>query len=969
MQFFTEVYREKLPDYNITGIVFEHNETKAKVIKILSDDKNKSFSISFKTPPTNNKGIPHIIEHSCLSGSDHYTTKEPFADLLRGSLQNFLNAITFPDHTMYPIATTNEIDYKNLMKVYLDAVFLPRVRNDIYPFYQEGRRWEKNEDGELGFNGIVYNEMKESETNAVTLADRVISQKLYDGTYIYESGGIPKDIETLTYDEFLKFYKEHYHPSNSLTVLYSPLTLIDDELTVLNEYFHGKGFKTPSHVSDKDTNISGTVETIQYPIDSEESDEKKDVFVYAWKISNCNPEVQFALNIIQQLLVTVEGAPLNEKLKELGIAKNVIGQFEIDYKTPFFSVVAKNADPSKLDQFKQVVNEELQKIVKDGFDKQRAIGILNKHEFDLKECTFGGYPKGLVYAMLCAYAHAHDDTDLFRSLRVNWIITKVREGLKNHYLEDIVQKYLIENDRHIVVRCVPTKGLTETWEKESKERHSEMSKDFDEKAIKEIENTCAELKRRQQAEDTPEQIATIPHLRLSDIDKKGQDFSLEEVKNSIKTYRKVDVTNGIVYFKYFFDLSDLTLEQLRVADFLASVIKSFNTKQHNYLTLGSLIDINFGKLTFEVETHVDSHLGTTTEDINHVKPYFLISGKVLNGYITDGIQILAEILNDIQFDVKILQKKLSEFIVRSEDVIKNASYYPLSSRIKSYLSKQGVIEEYLNGITSYLEDVKLRNNFEKEGLAFLHSLEEMYHTIFSTDRCTLFYCSEENTKEDVLKQLTSLQSVFHGKEMGKTQEYPNPVVKNEALQVPVKVNYVGKGFNFASMGVTFNGAFKALLEIIEKEYLWNKVRVEGGAYGSWMSYSYSGNAIFTSYRDPHLYETLITYDKVVDYLENMKFTQEEIENYLIGIFADIDAPKTISGFFNTCCNSYLNNTLGSSQVIREQLFQVTLESLKEQSSIIINGLKKNIICTISPQEAIKRQNGVFSEKVCVFEKL
>ncbi|EDR26102.1 protein hypA, putative [Entamoeba dispar SAW760] len=941
MQFFTEIYREKLPDYNITGIVFEHNETKAKVVKILSDDQNKSFSISFKTPPTNNKGIPHIIEHSTLCGSDHYTTKEPFADLLRGSLQNFLNAFTFPDHTMYPIATTNEVDYQNLMKVYLDAVFLPRVRNDIYPFYQEGRRWEKSEDGELKFNGIVYNEMKEEETNPVTLASRVISQKLYNGTYIYEAGGIPKDIETLTYDEFLKFYEEHYHPSNSLTVLYSPLSLIDNELTILNEYFNGKGFKTPSHVTDKDTNISGTFETVQYPIDSEESDEMKDVFVYAWKINNCDPELQFALDIIQQLMVTVEGAPLNEKLKELGIAKNVTSRFESDFKSPYFAVVAKNADPSKLDQFKQVVNEELQKIVKDG----------------------------LVYAMLCAYAHTHDDPDLFRSLRVNWIITKVREGLNNHYLEDIVQKCFIENNKHIIVRCVPTKGLTEKWEKESQERHAEMSKDFDEKTIKEIENTCAELKRKQQAEDTPEQIATIPHLRLSDIDKKGRDFSLEEVKNSIKTYRKVDVTNGIVYFKYFFDLSDLTLEQLRVADFLASTIKSFNTKQHNYLTLGALIDINFGKLTFNIETHVDSHLGTTTEDINHVKPYFLISGKVLNSYITDGIKILAEILNDIQFDIKILQKKLSEFIVRSEGIIKNSSFSPMSTRIKSYLSKQGVIEEYLNGITSYLEDVKLRTNFEKEGLSFLHSLEEIYHTIFSTNRCTLFYCSEENIKEDVLKQLTSLQEFLHGKEMGKVQEYPNPIVKNEALQVPIKVNYVSKGFNYASMGITFNGAFKALMEIIEKEYLWNKVRVEGGAYGCWLSYSYNGNAIFASYRDPHLYETLTTYDKVVDYLENMKFTQEEIENYLIGIFADIDAPMTVSGFFNSCCNSYLNNTLGISQVIREQLFQVTLERLKEQSSIIINGLKKNTVCTISPQEAIKKQSGVFSEKVNVFEKV
>ncbi|KAL7719110.1 Zn-dependent peptidase [Entamoeba marina] len=955
MQYFTQTHKEELPDFNITGYIYEHKETKAQLVKLVSGDDNKSFAISLKTPPTNSKGLPHIVEHSVLCGSDNYTTKEPFADLLRGSLQNFLNAFTFPDHTMYPIATVNNVDYKNLMKIYLDGVFLPKVRNDIYPFYQEGRRWEKNDDG-LGINGIVYNEMKEEETDPITLACRVIQQNLYDGTYTHEAGGIPKHIEELTYDEFKEFYNNHYHPSNSLSVCYSPMDLLEDEMIILNDYFKGRGFKTPSEVIDKDTGVTGKNETIEYPVDQEDGIEGKDVFVYSWKINDNTPETKFVLDVIKDLLVTVEGATLDEKLKKLGIGKKTSVRFETDFINPMFLIIVRDADSKRFEEFKTVVEEELVRVVKEGFDKQRAVGVLNKQEFDLKEANFGGYPKGIIYAMECAYSHTHGDKDTFNNLRMNWIIKKAREGLEKGYLESFIQKYLIDNKKTVCVKCVPVRGLTEKWEIETKQRHAEMSKDFDENKIKEIEEICAELKKRQQAEDTEEQIATIPRLHLSDIGKKSRDVSLEKVENSIPTYRKILSTNGITYFKYVFDVSDLTREELSHLDFLLAVIKSFNTEDHSFLTLGALIDIYFGKLTFDLTTNVNGSIGVSYEQTKDVKPTVSISGKMLNESITSGLEVLGEILTRVKFEIDIFKKKLNEYIVQAETVIKNRSFYALSHRVKSYLSTQGVLDEYLSGVTSYLRDVKLQENFEVEGEKFLAQMKTMYERIFDVSRVTLFYSSEDKTKDDVLKQLTSLQKYMKGEKYATKQRYDEPIIKNEALTIPIKINYVSTAFNFVEMGVTYS------------EYLWNKVRVEGGAYGCWLIYSNSGPTLFGSYRDPKLYDTLRTYQEVEKYISNLNFSQDDIENYLIGIFADIDKPLTVASEFTSCVSVHLNNTEANFQTIRDQLFELNLEKLKNEGKHIIDGLKKNIICSVTSVDAVKKEENVFKDTLVIFSK-
>ncbi|ELP84426.1 hypothetical protein EIN_205180, partial [Entamoeba invadens IP1] len=439
MDKFALVYSEILKDFNMDARVYQHIATKATVVKFISSDPNMTFSISFRTPAINDKGITHIIEHSVLCGSDNYTTKEPFADLLRVSYQNFLNAFTAPDWTMYPLSSMNKVDYENLMKIYLDAVFLPRVRKDKFPFLQEGWRWEEvaeeqNESGHchapheccgnctephsaethttsndkhhLTTNGVVLNEMKNSETDPNTICTRAICRELYTGTYYNVSGGVPSAIETLSYAELQDFYYKHYTPSNSVTVLYSPECVLVEEFEILDHYFtligvtekRACGESTPHIIVGEPTSKRECL-YLEYPIGEEDDVENNDTFVCAWKLGEVDYETSFALDSIQKIVEAKEGNKFVEKLTELGIAKSIVISYDSDLKNPYFVIFAKNANGNKFDEFQKVLLEEFEEFGRNGFGREKEISAINTFEFEEKECEYGSFPKGVLLAM------------------------------------------------------------------------------------------------------------------------------------------------------------------------------------------------------------------------------------------------------------------------------------------------------------------------------------------------------------------------------------------------------------------------------------------------------------------------------------------------------------------------------------------------------------------------------------------
>ncbi|ELP94435.1 protein hypA, putative [Entamoeba invadens IP1] len=951
MNKFTEVSRDKLPDYHVEAIVYQHNKTGATVVKMLSKDPNKVFSIAFRTPVTNNKGIAHILEHSTLCGSDAFTTKEPFADLNKGSLKNFLNAFTMPDSTMYPIASTNDKDYQNLMKVYLDAVFFPRVRKDIFPFYQEGWRWEKNEQGELTVNGVVYNEMKNSETSPTSISERKIRKTMFEGTYSHESGGISNAIETLKYEELQEFHKMHYNPTNSITVLYSPMSLLKNEMEILDGYFDQFEKTEPSHVIDESTGVKGQTIEVEYPINQEDPEEGKDVFMYAWRIKDMTEETKFGLGVVGRLLVMTEGSPLSEKIKALGIGKKVSYSFDTDYKSPLFIIVVTDAVSDKFEEFKTVVRSELEKIVNVGFDVTRATSVLNVEEFDLKECAFSNYPKGIIFALEATIGFVHELKDIFTEFRVSGTLKKARQNLHNKFFEQFIQTYLLDNDDFVVSKCAPNKLLLKQMEEEEKERHKVMSSTFTEEKMTEIVNISEELKRQQQAEDTPEQVATIPQLHLSDISREGTDITLEKVDNSVVTYRKLNSTNGILYFDYAFNINDFTLEEVCAANFLAYMMKAFNTEKHTFKMLNALVDINFGALIFSVSTCSNRRIGAPFSETSKANPVFSVSGKMLYNFIEDGVKVIGEILNEIKFEKDVLKKKLDENIATLESTMKSTPFMVMVCRMESYLTSSGVLTDEMRGVNNYRRLVKIRDNFDTEGEAFLNELESVYKKIFCPSRATLYYSCDEEEKDTVLNQINELNAFMRGTPHGTEIVYPAPVARNEALVVPSKVNFVGKGFNFIQMGVEYNAALRVLMEIVEKGYMWDKVRVK----------------MERMVHDPHVYETLDLYDGLIEYLENFNLSEREIETYLIGIFADIDSPLNPSALFETCVFSHMNNTTDNFPETRKQMFEITLEKLKEQAKVIIDGIKKSVVCVIGSEEQIKKREGVFNEIIPVFK--
>ena len=415
-------------------------------------------------------------------------------------------------------------------------------------------------------------------------------------------------------------------------------------------------------------------------------------------------------------------------------------------------------------------------------------------------------------------------------------------------------------------------------------------------------------------------------------------------------------------------MSDFTLEEIDGASVIAASMKSFNTKNVSFLKLGGLIDLYFGKLTFSIITPTNNKIGVTQEEHDKFKCYFAITGKALYQYVEEGMKVLGDIMQNIIFDKSIFEKKYKQFALSIENSIKTSPVNSILSRLQSYMSPTGIISDVLSGVESYKETKRVLSNFETNGTEIFERIQSIYKRIFHKSRLQCYYCVDKEKDIELCTQLKSIEKYLSGEPLGTPQTYPIPEVKNEAFQLPVKTNVVAQGFNFINLGYKYNGAYKVLLEIIEKDYLWNKVRVEGGAYGGYATYNSTGFTALFSFGDPKLYETFELYEKLSEYIENLNLSQEEIETYLMGIFADFDRPSTVQSDFRYIISVYLNNEIGNREIIRKEMLEVTNDKLKEAGKILLDGLKKNMICVSASSEAIAKKEGVFTSVVNLLAK-
>lgn len=958
---FKVIEERELREINAKGYVFEHEKSGARLIKILSDDDNKVFSIGFRTPPNDSTGLPHILEHSVLCGSRKFDTKEPFVELLKGSLNTFLNAMTFPDKTIYPVASRNEKDFFNLMDVYLDAVLYPSIYKYPEIFMQEGWYYNlESKDGELTYNGVVYNEMKGAYSSPDSLLYRNVPKTLFPNTaYRESSGGDPEVIPELTYKNFIEFHKKYYHPSNSYILLYGNGDLTK-ELQFINE----------NYLKDFDKiNVDSEIKTekpfdaikeheFTYGISEDDSLENKTYLNLNFVVGEAkDSELYLAFEILTHLLLKTPAAPIKKALLDKGIGKAISGEFNCSIKQPIFSIIAKGCNLEQKEEFKNVVFSTFRDLVEKGIDKELIEASINKTEFELREGDFEGYPKGLVYYIRMMDSWLYEG-DPFSNLQYNNLFDKIKEALKSNYFEQLIEKYILSNSHSSLIVLKPEKGANEKKATQLKEKLNNIKASLSEKELEEIIERGKKLKERQGTPDSPEKLAVIPLLSLDDIDKKAEVLPLEEKEeDGVKMLYHQLATNKIAYLNLYFNTKTVPQSLIHYIRLLSDILGKISTSSYDYGTLSNQINIHTGGIAYNPTSYSIS--GKQGE----FNPYFIINVKALMSNLKKAGELIAEIIKNSNFDDnKRLFQLVKEIKARIEGRLIDNGHRIALRKVLSYCSSKGAYDEELLGLSYYTFLSRLEKEFEEKREEIISNLKNTAQSIFNKNNIIVsFSCDKEeyiNIKEVLPIILNSL-----GSDKLSYREYNfNLGHKNEGLLTQGNVQYVAKGGNYLDNGHKYGGGLNVLESILGFDYLWNNVRVKGGAYGVFANFRRDGGAYIVSYRDPSIKETLKVYDGIEDYLNQFKADEREMSKYIIGTIRKLDHPLTNSMKGEVATSYYLSNiTQDDVQKEREEVLSVEVNTIRNFAPLVGDLMKQNYICVLGNEGKLKENSDIFNE--------
>ena len=955
---FKLVEKKFVEEVNSECLYFIHEKSGARLLKIAAEDNNKLFNIAFKTVPEHDYGTPHIMEHSVLNGSKNFPVKSPFDVLAKGSLNTFLNAMTGSDITTYPVASMNDKDYFNLMHVYLDAVFNPILHEDPRVLKQEGWHYELDDmDGEIVYKGVVYNEMKGAFSNPTReLAFQAEKILFPDNTYGVSSGGYPSEIPGLTYEYFKEFHKKFYHPSNSYTLLYGDADL-NKELEFINaEYFsnYDKSDKKIEIPLQKPFEVKK--EAIKPYAVPEGSSTNDNTYLGKYFVAglNTDEELVMALGILSEALVNHESAPIRLALQEAEIGKE-IRAFVDNSKQNIFQIRVQNANPEDKDKFDEIVYETLQKVSEEGFEDKMINGIINRWEFNMRE---GDNPqKGMRYAMRSYNGWFFDD-DPFVGLEFEKPLIKVKEGIKNGLLENIIKEYLINNPHTLLMVLKPEPGLekqiAEKTRKELAEYKASLSKEELEKLVQETK----ELKEYQQREDSPEALATIPMLSLSDINPEVEWHSLEEKKEgNIPVLYHEDFTSNIVYSNLYFDLRTLPQELIPYGNLLAEVLGLLNTENYTFGELDNELNINTGGFYTYLTTYLES------ESDDNLKPFLVINSKAFTEKGSKMFELAEEIINKSKFDDP---ERLKDVLIRHQSKIESfLKSYGLgfaSTRLHSYHSNSGMFDELTNGLEYYRFITDITKNFEEKQKEVSEKLAKTAEILFAQKNMIAAVTCAKDQYPQYTEALNVLVSALPEGD-GSINEWKFDLTpKNEGLMSASKVQYVLKGYNFKKLGYEWDGKMRVLNQIISRDWLQNRVRVMGGAYGGFAGFYKSGEAYFASYRDPNLSETIENYDATPQFLNDFDADESEMTRFIIGTIARMDRPNTASQRGHIAFGRYFRNTtIEELQAERAAVLGTKLEDIKSFENMIKDILDQNAICVYGNEDKIKENKDLFND--------
>ena len=959
-----EVQKEEdLRGIKAKGYLLRHRKSGARVVYIENDDNNKVFSIGFRTPPSDSTGVPHIMEHSVLCGSRNFPAKDPFVELVKGSLNTFLNAMTYPDKTVYPVASCNDQDFQNLMHVYMDAVFYPNIYEHEEIFRQEGWSYQLDSaEDKLKYNGVVYNEMKGAFSSPEGVLDRVILNTLFpDTSYANESGGDPEVIPELTYEQFLDFHRKYYHPSNSYIYLYGDMD-IEEKLHWLDQEYLGKYDREPvdSRIRFQEPFAEMQEKVIPYSIASEESEEDNTYLSYNKVVgTSLDKELYLAFQILDYALLSAPGAPLKKALTDAGIGKDIMGSYDNGIYQPIFSVIAKNANEEQKEEFIQVIEDVLRASVKNGIDTKAIEAGINYYEFRYREADFGNYPKGLMYGLQMMDSWLYDEEKPFIHIEALDTFEFLKKQIGTGYYEELIQKYLLDNPHGAIVIVTPEKGRTARMEAELEEKLQKYKESLTAEEVEAFVQKTQALEAYQSEPESEENLEKIPVLKREDISRE-----IEPIINEEMTLAGVPVifheieTNGIGYVDVLFDMSLVEEQDLPYVGILQSVLGIIDTERYDYGTLFNEINVNTGGISTSLELYND----VTNIREKAFKATFEIKGKALYGKLPVAFDMMREILMESKLnDGKRIREILAMLKSRLLMKFQSSGHVTAVLRAQSYASPAAKLKDMTNGIAFYEIVSYIEEHFEEEKEKLSEKLIDLSKKLFCGDNMMLSYTAAREGLEGLEEMVEKLKNSLHTRT---AEEDKRCVIhcekKNEGFKTASKVQYVAKAGNFIDLGVAYTGALQILKVIMSYDYLWQNIRVKGGAYGCMSNFNRIGEGYFVSYRDPNLKRTLDVYDGVVDYLKNFTVSERDMTKYIIGTMSGIDQPMTPASKGERSMNLYMNKV--SAEMIREernQILDAEQDDIRALYKVAEAVLQADQMCVIGGEDKIEEEKELF----------
>ena len=956
---FNKIETHELPDIQSTGILYEHEVTGAQVLYLKNDDPNKAFTIGFKTPPYNDNGITHILEHSVLNGSKKYPSKEPFVELIKGSLNTFVNAMTFSDKTIYPVASTNQKDFRHLMGVYLDAVFQPLFVENPQILAQEGWHYhlEKPED-DLIYKGVVYNEMKGAFGSPERQLYQQLSAQLYPNSiYRFESGGDPAAIPGLTQEEFIDYHEKYYHPSNSFTILYGDLDL-DDAFADLEEYFDDYTNNVEPVTLNFDVIEPKATQFEQtYSITAGDDPTDKDYLAVGWHVGEPKDALDsFGLKVLEEILLGNNQSPLKKALLDADIGGDVDGgSAELGYPTAFF-IQAKYSDTEKMAKFNHVIEETLQKLAKDGLDQDLIQSALNKITFETKEAAISeDNPRGVLFAITALSTWLYDE-DPFVNLEFSTYLEKLAKLATEGYFEKLIEEKLLNNPVKIEISLKAEPGKNDKIEEDVLRNLQNHKANLSDEEINTLVEETQSLIERQDTPDNPEDLAKIPTLKREDLTTDVPEYPLEssEFFEDTTFYHAEQFTSGIDYVSLYFDVKDFAAEDYEALGLLSNLLSNLGTEKYDV-----------AKLQTEIDTHTGGIYGKLSIFENQegaIQPYFVLRGKALDSSFANLVDLMKEIMTATEFtDLPEMNKIIQRLISGFEGAINNRSHVLAANRALSQLKPSAKLSELTNGIDQFNFLKATRDDFKEETSEISDRLVMLLNRLLNKNRLNVLYTGENSRTEHVKTALLDAFADLPSEALGEKVDYQPGVKQNEAYITAQDVNYVGTGAN-ASDILDFTGASNVLSTAIRFDYLWNEVRVKGGAYGSLYTHRRNGNFALASYRDPNLAKTLDVYTKLPDYVENLTISEDELNKYVIGTMSPLEQPKSAESKGLSALSRLMTGISREDIVqLKEEILATESDDFAKLAPGIREVLENQTVVVIGNKTQIEAENDLFDE--------